>query len=68
MTEELGEPKSCYNCQYFPLCRVRDRASDLVSYVNSTGLQLTNKFPWALYELMGSLCNEYKQEEVEEKE
>jgi len=60
------DKKSCYNCQHFSLCRVRDRASHFVGYENNTGNLLSSEFHPSLYELMASLCYEYKQEETNE--
>lgn len=33
--EEVMEKKSCYNCQHFSLCRVRDRAESFALVSNS---------------------------------
>lgn len=62
------EKKSCFNCQHFLICKVRDRASEFVGWMNNNGCYLTGKFHPALCELMALLCYEYKQEEQEKKE
>lgn len=57
-----AKEKSCYDCQHFLLCRVRDKATDLISYQNTTGVYLTLEFGEKLHKLMGSLCSKYKKE------
>ena len=57
MTEPIQ--KECYSCRHFNLCRIRDKASNLLNYANSTGDYLTDSFRQKLYALMGSLCSEY---------
>jgi len=58
------EDRDCYDCKHFNLCRLRDRAMELIEYANKTGNFMGNEFHSALYTLMGSSCFEFdKQKE-----
>ena len=58
--------KSCYDCEYFALCRLRDRAKGFAEYVNETGNLLGDKFSSDLYALVGSSCSVSHIEEARE--
>ena len=59
----LESDRSCYNCQIFGICRLRDRACELKDYFNKTGNFIGTNFSQKLYNLMGTSCFEYKPEE-----
>ena len=61
-----GNDRSCYNCQLFGICRLRDKACELKDYFNKTGNFMGTEFSQKLYNLMGTNCFEYKPEEEEE--
>lgn len=58
--------ESCYKCERFSLCRLRDKACDLKAYFNKTGNFMGDKFAEDLYALMGSSCFEFKGSEATE--
>lgn len=64
--EEIRESepakRDCHSCAHFLLCKLRDRASDLSHYMDTTEYFISE-----LYILLGSLCLEYAEPEEEVK-
>lgn len=57
------EPKTCYLCKNFSLCRLRDKAYELGGYFNKTGNFMGSEFLNELYALMGGHCFVYGEED-----
>lgn len=58
----MYEVRSCYDCNRFGLCRLRDRACELKDYFNKTGNFMGDDFHKKFYELMGTSCFEFEKQ------